>query len=220
MGIVDLFGNSGSIRIDVNQDAIDLGVKNIEQMMTTNPELRTKLQAAIREDVQKARAAVVNNMPTVFDNGDPNEARRAVRRVLYQQILGANLNIYNMKRGTAGWKVRQVERKVEMNPRMRGGNRRSRSFKTIRMYGYEGKARGMILRWLNDGVNDRTINFASNSKRKVDKWNKHPNTGNRGSIAPRNFFGQLAGSALSVVSQHLAMMIEEEIANQFNNNNQ
>lgn len=203
MGIVDFFGNSGSIRIDVNQDAIDLGVKNIEQMMTTNPELRTKLQAAIREDVQKARAAVVNNMPTVFANGDPNEARRAIRRVLYQQILGANLNIYNMKRGTAGWKVRQIERKVEMNPKMRGGNRIKRSFKTIRMQGYEGKARGFILRWLNSGTDERESRY-----------------GNRGSIAPRNFFGQLAGSALSVVSQHLAMMIEEEIANQFNNNNQ
>jgi hypothetical protein len=159
------------------------------------------LQDAIREDVWKARNTVVSNMTGVFANGDPAEARRAVRNIVYEKILGANLNIMNMKKGTAQWKVRQIDRKVEQNPKMRGGNRIKRSFKTTRMHGYEGKARGMILRWVNSGVGDRVTRY-----------------GNRGSIAARNFFEPLAGAALNVVSQHLAQIIEQEIANAFNDN--
>ena len=129
------------------------------------------------------------------------------------------LNILNMKRGTASWRVRQVERKGTSDPKGRGGNRRKRNFITIRMHGYEGKARGMILRWLNNGVNDRSIKFKERMGRKADKWNHNPNTGNRGSIAARNFFEPMASAALNVVSQHLAQIIEEEIERQFNENN-
>lgn len=189
------------VKFSVNSDAIELQVKQIESMMTDNPELRKKLQDAIREDVWKARNTVVSNMTRVFANGDPAEARRAVRNIVYEKILGANLNIMNMKKGTAQWKVRQIDRKVEQNPKMRGGNRIKRSLKTTRMHGYEGKARGMILRWVNSGVGDRVTRY-----------------GNRGSIAARNFFEPLASAALNVVSQHLAKIIEQEIANAFNDN--
>ena len=216
----DYINGSGSgVKFSVDEGAIELNVKNIEGMMTDNPELRKKLQDAIREDVWKARQAVVRNMASVFKNGDPAEARRAVRNIIYEEILGANLNIYNMKRGTANWRVRQVDRKGTSDPKGRGGNRRKRNFITIRMHGYEGKARGMILRWLDNGVNDRAIKFKERMGRKADKWNTHPNSCNRGSIAARNFFEPMASAALNVVSQHLAQIIEEEIANAFNENN-
>ena len=195
-------GEGMGVNFSVNSEAIELQVKHIENMMTDNPDLRKKLQDAIREDVWKARNSVVSNMSTVFANGDPAEARRAVRNIVYEKVLGANLNIMNMKKGTASWRVRQVDRKVEQNPKMRGGNRIKRSFKTTRMHGYEGKARGMILRWVNSGVGDRVTRY-----------------GNRGSITARDFFGPLAGAALDVVSQHMAQIIEEEIAKAFNDNN-
>ena len=188
-------------------------------MMTDNPELRKKLQDAIRQDVWKARQAVIRNMASVFKNGDPAEARRAIRHIIYEEILGANLNIYNMRRGTANWRVRQVDRRGTSDPKGRGGNRRKRNFITIRMHGYEGKAKGFLLRWLNNGVNDRAIKFKERMSRKADKWNTHPNSGNRGSIAARNFFEPMASAALNVVSQHLAQIIEEEIERQFNENN-
>ena len=216
----DYINGSGSgIKFSVDEGAIELNVKNIEGMMTDNPELRKKLQDAIREDVRKARQTVVRNMASVFKNGDPAEARRAVRHVIYDEILGANLNIYNMRRGTANWRVRQVDRKGTSDPKGRGGNRRKRNFVTIRMHGYEGKAKGFLLRWLNNGVNDRAIKFKERMSRKADKWNTHPNSGNRGSIAARNFFEPMASAAFDVVSQHLAQIIEEEIANAFNENN-
>lgn len=216
----DYINGSGSgIKFSVDEGAIELNVKNIESMMTDNPELRKKLQEAIREDVWKARNSVVNSMKGIFDNGDPAEARRAVRNIVYESVLGANLNIMNMKRGTASWRVRQVERRGTSDPKGRGGNRRKRNFITIRMHGYEGKAKGFLLRWLNNGVNDRAIKFKERMSRKADKWNTHPNSGNRGSIAARNFFEPMASAAFDVVSQHLAQIIEEEIANAFNENN-
>jgi hypothetical protein len=219
MGRLSDYINGGGFGFSVDESVISLNVKNIESMMTDNPELRKKLQDAIRQDVWKARQTVVRNMDRVFKNGDPAQARRAIRHIIYEEILGANMNIYNMRRGTANWRVRQVDRRGTSDPKGRGGNRRKRNFVTIRMHGYEGKARGMILRWLNNGVNDRAIKFKERMSRKADKWNTHPNTGNRGSIAARNFFEPLASAALNVVSQHLAQIIEEEIERQFNENN-
>ena len=219
MGRLSDFINGGGFGFSVDESVISLNVKNIESMMTNNPELRTKLQDAIRQDVWKARQTVVSNMASVFKNGDPAEARRAVRNIIYEEIIGANLNIYNMRRGTASWRVRQVDRKGTSDPKGRGGNRRKRNFITIRMHGYEGKAKGFLLRWLTNGVNDRAIKFQERMGRKADKWNHHPNTGNRGSISARNFFEPMASAALNVVSQHLAQIIEEEIERQFNENN-
>ena len=195
--------SEGGVHIEVNSDAINLGVKHIEEMMTTNPALRAKIVQILQEDMLKARNAVVNGMSGIFDNGDPAEARRAVRREVYTQRLGANLNILNMRSGTAAWKVRQVERKGTSDPKGRGGNRCKRSFSTIRMHGYEGKARGMILRWVNSGAFDRETRY-----------------GKRGSIEPRYFFRPLASSAINIVSQHIAMVISDEIAAQQQKNNQ
>lgn len=189
------------IGIEVNNGEIELQAKRIEQLMTDNPDLRKKIQDVIRQDMWKARNAVVRNVASVFDNGDPAEARRAIRNIVYEQILGGNLNIRNMKQGTACWKVRQIDRKVDLNPHMRGGNRIKRSFKTVRMHGYEGKARGMILRWVDQGTDDRETRY-----------------GNRGSITPRNFFQPTAEAALSVIAQHIAQMIENEMQNMNNNN--
>lgn len=191
----------GGVKFSVNEGVIELNVKNIESMMTENPDMRDRLMAVIKEDMMKARNAVVNSLSNAFENGDPMEARRAVRYVVSN--LGGNLNILNMKRGTASWKYITKEKKVQQNPHMVGGNRRTKSYKTYRMEGYEGKARGMILRFVNSGTKTRDTKY-----------------GNRGAISSRNFFGPRAGAALNVVSQHLAATIEEEIAKMYNENNQ
>lgn len=190
-------------KIKIDKDAVELNVKHIERMLTSHPEMRQRIQEVIRKDVWAARNAVVEHMGSVFLNGDAAEARKAVRNIVYEKILGANLNILNMKRGTAQWKFRKKERKLDQNPHQRGGNRVKRNFNTMRMYGYEGKARGMILRWVNTG----------NEEKRTSRL------GNRGAIVGRNFFSPLAQSALDVVSQHLAQIIEQEISKVYNENN-
>ena len=203
MGRLSQFINGGGFGITVDESVVELNVKNIENMMTDNPELRQRLQEAISKDVWAARQSVVRNMASVFDNGDPAQARRAVRNIVYEKVLGANLNILNMKQGTASWRVRQVERKGTSDPKGRGGNRLKRNIKTIRMHGYEGKARGMILRWVNSG----------------NKEERKSRYGSRGQIPRNNFFQPLASTALNIVSKHLSQIIEEEIAKSFNENN-
>lgn len=197
--------------IKINEAEITVQSKQLEKMLTENPETAERLRAIISADIKKARAAVARNIN--FDNGDPNEARRAVRHIVYKSILGGNINIYNMQKGTAKWSFRQKERAESMTQLTgRGGNRRKRTSKTARYQGYEGKARGFILRWINSGTHDRAINFTSHENRKPNKWNHHPNTGYRGSIAPRGFFEPLADAALSVVATHLSQVIDEELA--------
>ena len=210
----DYINGSGSgIKFSVDEGAIELNVKNIEGMMTDNPELRKKLQDAIREDVRKTRQTVVRNMASVFKNGDPAQARRAVRQVIYEQILGANLNIYNMRRGTANWRVRQVDRKGTSDPKGRGGNRRPRSQRTIDLMSYQGVDRGFILRFLNQGTTNRNITHLTEIKR-ADGTSKFRFTsnggkyGNRGSIAARNWFGNASQAELERQASNIDAMID------------
>ena len=146
---------------------------------------------------------------------DPRETKRAVRTTVYKKIIGANINIYNSRKAH-GSNNYDPPHKGTSDPMGRGGNRRPRGHKTQRMMSYAPLDRGMILRWLNDGVNDRVINFTPNENRKVDKWNKHPNTGSRGNIAPRKFFIGAAQPALNRAVDHLSQLIDTELENILN----
>jgi hypothetical protein len=84
---------------------------------------------------------------------------------------------------------------------------------------YDAQDRGFILRFVNSGTDGRNIRFKTDDRRKVDKWNKHPNTGNRGSIAARNFFRNAGERALVQAADHLATLIDTELVNILNNKN-
>lgn len=177
-------------------------IGSLEKLTTTNPEMLEKIRRIVSDDVWKARNSVVRNLYPVFLNGDPNEARRSIRRVVYRKIIGANLNIYNMRRGTAKFTYRQPERIASKigQPKKRGGNRTRRTEKTARIQGYEPKARGFILRWVNAGTDERTTKY-----------------GYRGAIATRDFFEPAAKAALEVVAVHVCRVIEKEVSSRFNN---
>ena len=95
----------------------------------------------------------------------------------------------------------------------RGGNRRTRSPRTAQIMGYDALDRGFIIRWLNNGVKNLNIRFTPSGSRKVDKWNKHPNTGYRGSITARNWFAPSASSALNQAVDNLSNLIDSELEN-------
>lgn len=190
---------------EVNEGYLLERQKAIEAALSTSREAEKVLRKIIRKYVLEARAEVVKNIK--FKDGDPREAARSVRTTVYRKVLGANINIFNSRKAH-GSNSYEPPRKGVPN---RGGNRRIRSARTSRIMSYDALDRGFILRWLNEGVNDRKINFKSNENRKVDKWNKHPNTGNRGSIAPRNFFKPLSDQALGKMRDNLAAAIETEL---------
>ena len=190
---------------EANGNVIVQQQKAIEAALSTNPKTQEALRKIIRKELLKARQQVIGSISL---NSDPRGAARAIRTIVYRQILGGNINIYNSRRahGSSGY----------IPPRKgssgRGGNRRVRNVRTAQMMSYGALDRGFILRWLNSGTKERSIQFEYNSNREADKWNKHPNTGNRGSIAARNFFGGAASRALQQAADNLTTMIETELA--------
>jgi hypothetical protein len=201
-----------SLSID---NAVVLEQKQVlEQALSTNPKTQKALQKLIRQVILEARKDAVSSVTGKIKN-DPRGTAQAVRTTVYKKILGANINIYNSRKAH-GSNSYEPPRMGTSDPNGRGGNRRARGRITDRMMHYAPLDRGMILRWLNDGANDRVINFTPNDNRKVDKWNKHPNTGNRGSIAARNFFRGAAQPALSKAVDQLSRLIDTELENILN----
>ena len=198
------------VSLEVNDSVVLEQKQVLEQALSTNPKTQKALQKLIRVVIMEARAKVISSEK--FKNGDPRGARNAVRTAVYKKILGANINIYNSRKAHGSTSYEPPRKGVNG----RGGNRRERSPRTAQIMGYDALDRGFILRWLNEGVNDRHINFTEREGRKVDKWNKHPNTGNRGSIAARNWFMPSASSALRQATDNLANLIDTELENILN----
>lgn len=193
-------------QFDVNEGFIVRQTQALEAALTSNPEVEKRLRKLIREFVLDARNQVVNSIK--FKHGDPRDAAQAVRTVVYERILGANINIYSSRKAH-GQNNYEPPRKGSTG---RGGNRRARSLRTQQVMGYAPLDRGFILRWQNTGTGDRNIRFTPNDRRKVDKWNKHPNTGSRGSVAAMHFFRKYGEPAMRWMEENLAPAIETELA--------
>lgn len=199
--------------VNIDDNNIKIERKGLESLLTDKPEAAKRLREVIRKLLWEARNEVADDVKGKF-SGD-REPWRAVRNIVYEKLLGGNLNIEDMKRGTAGWKVIQKVRKGTSDPLGRGGNRRRRSLATAKREGYEGKARGFILRFQNQGTTDRSIKFRSDSRRHVDKWNQNPNTGNRGSLSGSHFFENSANKALNAMAQKLGPLIDDELSKMY-----
>jgi hypothetical protein len=197
------------IELELNDSVILEQQRTLEAALSTNPKTQKALQRLIRGVIKEARAQVVGSIK--FKGGDPRGAAQSVRTAVYKKILGANINIYSSRKahGTTSYEPPR-------HPSHRGGNRRTRSPRTQQIMSYGPLDRGFILRFLNGGTDNRSVEFAANDKRKVDKWNKHPNTGSRGAIAPRNFFRGAADRALAQAADNLATLIDTELGAMLN----
>ena len=190
--------------------------KELEQMLSSNPDMEKRLQKVIRKVLMQARKTVMDSIQ--FKHGDPRQARKAVKTAVYRRILGGSVSLLNKRRAGAAGSYEPLRK----GSTGRGGNRRRRSQDTQRMMSYQGADRAFILRFLNQGTAWRNIeNFATNPKRddwpSVPKWNKHPNTGNRGSIAARNFFSSSSRRALQQAAAELDKLIDDMIKKEFGN---
>jgi hypothetical protein len=206
-------GDFFMIELKVNSGVIAFQKKNLERMMTDNPETRKAIQQLIRETMWEARNSTAHEIEGIIGNN--GQTARAVRNIVFQKILGGNVNIMNMVRGTAKWKVVQKKRAVDQNPHMRGGNRRQRTMRTIQIQGYEGKARGFILRFQDSGTRQRFAVGRNTLRSRGDNslyWGKlkAAGRGNRGNITAGNFFFRIASKYIGQASEKLAAMIDEE----------
>ena len=190
--------------------------QNLRAAMSSDPKMRKVIQQHIREALFAARREVVAAFPA--DNGDPRQSRRAVRTAVYQKILGGNINILTGKTAHGGG---SYEPQRTLDPTKRGGNRRKRSERTKQIMGYGPLDRGFILRFVNSGTKTRVIGFRNTQKGNRSKYESRvtrisrgdkAHTGNRGSIAARNWFMSSAESALGAAAQTIADLIEIEAA--------
>ena len=188
--------------------------EELERLMMGNPQMEKRVQKIIRKVLMAARKDIMGSIN--FKHGDPRQARKAVKTAVYRRILGGSVSILN-KRGV---KFDNYEPVRTLQPGQRGGNRRVRSDRSNKLMHYAGESRAFVLRFLNQGTAGRNIeNFATNTKREewpsVKKWNKHPNTGNRGNIAARNFFSTSSHRAMQKAAAELDKLIDDMIREEF-----
>lgn len=188
--------------------------KKLEQLRTDNPGFEKRLRDVIRKVLGHARANLRKDAADGLGmDSDPRHAYKAVRFAVYKRLFGGQLNILQSRRAGASTTYSPPR---TLKAGQRGGNRRLRTSRNLDKY--EGVDRGFILRWLNNGMtktNPRTIQFTENPKRKVDKWNKHPNTGFRGAIAARNWFRGASLQELQSVAGEMQQLIDKVINDEF-----
>lgn len=186
----------------------------LQKLKTDNPGFEKRLRGVIKKLLGKARANLRNEAARGLQmEGDPRHAYKAVRFAVYKRLFGGQVNILNSRRAGA---ESGYEPPRTLTPGQRGGNRRIRNSRNLNKY--EGTDRGFILRWLNDGMtktSPRVIEFTQNDRRKVDKWNKHPNSGNRGAIKARNWFRGASLKQLQAIAGDMQELIDKVIKEEF-----
>ena len=187
------------VSLEVN-DAVVLEQQQIlEKALSTNPKTQKALQKLIRKALMDIRPGVISAIRSSLKS-DPRGASSGVRTVVYKKILGGNINILNMKKKAGEPTAYEPPRKLDANPHQRGGNRVPRGARTQQVMHYGPHDRGWILRMVNSGTVDRTAGTRSGLL-----------SGNRGSIAARNFFGSAGMPALMKAADILANLIDTEL---------
>jgi hypothetical protein len=169
------------------------------KLMTSNPDMASTIRKIFREVLKEARKNLSNDAKNYLKS-DPRKAARAVKFSVYKTVFGGNVSILQKRRGSAGAKYELIrQRKLDENPKQRGGNRRERFEKRNRLDYYFGADRGFILRFISSGTVRRNSRF-----------------GNRGSIRQTNWFGHTATFQIEAAAEKVATAINEYV-NQIQN---
>lgn len=199
--------------------------EKFQRLMTDSPGMDKRLRDAIRKVLRSVQKVLQSQAASGLGmKSDPRHAVRAVRASVYRKIFGGNVNILQKRRaGSSGSYT--PPRKGLPN---RGGNRWSVSARTRQIDGYMGSDRGFILRFLNAGATDRRIggfrtdDHRGNVKRgsqggDVNKYGKlsNVNTGNRGSITARNWFGGISLGEMNAAAGEIEEIIDKIINEEF-----
>lgn len=173
----------------------------LERLLSTDPTMEQYMRTAIDYVLQQARKDVVSEVSSVLKS-DPRKAARAVRRSLYKQILGGNINILRKRKAS--------------EPKSVPPSTRGRLASTTRYMGYFGADRGFILRFVNAGTDDRLATHMNG--RRILRTSRTGNRvyisdkiGNRGSIPGTNFFGPSSKAAMEEAAVLLAKELERII---------
>ena len=199
----DWFNSSENLYEEISGNFVVEGlttqIKQLDALLASNPDMEKRMRRVISQVLIKAQKRMskdIANDPGL--KNDPRQAAKAVRKAVYRQILGGNINILRKRRASAPKPGAYTPTRT-LQPGQRGGNRKPRGERTMRMESYYAEDRGFILYWLNSGTNGRGIkgfkkdDHRSQVKRgsqggNVSKYGKTFNTGARGKIGARNVF--------------------------------
>ena len=212
------------INVDGNMVSItglDEFEARLKRLKTDSPGFERRLRGAIKKILGEARANLRKDAAAGLQmKSDPRNAYKAVRFAVYKRIFGGQVNILRKK--TAGAPSSYKPQRT-LQPGQRGGNRRQRTSRNMDIY--EGADRGFILRFLNAGTVDRAIKFASDERREhvhrgsrggnLKKYGETINTGFRGKIGARNWFGQASQAEMEKAAAHMQNLIDRIIEDEF-----
>lgn len=185
------------IGIEVNDAIILEQQKVLEAALSTNPKTQKALQKLIRKALMEVRPELMSAARNAMGS-DPRGAAQGIRTAVYKKILGGNINILNMRRKAGAPTSYEPPRKLK--PHQRGGNRVPRGKRTDTVMHYGPHDRQFILRFINSGTSDRMAGTRGGRL-----------SGNRGSIAARNFFSGAGNRALMKAADNLATLIDTEL---------
>ena len=204
--------------------------KKLDALLMKDPKMEKKIQHIIGRALRKAEKKMESYVDTSVLKNDPRHAAKAIRYTVYRRILGGNLNILHGKQRGAATGYTPARHPSSG----RGGNRKARSERTIRMEGYEGADRSFILRFQNSGArvgggnrylgktNFKVDEYRAKVRRgiqggDVNKYGKTVNTGSRGRIAARNWFGSISDHYMQEVAATIEAEVDKAISEVFGN---
>lgn len=190
--------------------------KKIKQLQTDSPGFEKRLRGAIRKVLGEVRSKLSKDAQTGLQmKSDPRHAYKAVRFAVYKRIFGGQVNILQSRKASGNRSSYQPPRKGLPK---RGGNRRTRSQRTIAIDSYEGRDRGFILRFLNAGTTERYSGYGRNGRTETEKSifiEHHDGRGFRGRIAPRNWFGPRSNQEMENAAGNIQAIIDKIINDEF-----
>ena len=192
------------IGLEINDAVVLEQQKVLEAALSTNPKTQKTLQKLIRKALMEVRPELVSAARGAMSS-DPRGAAQGIRTSVYKKILGGNINILNMRKKAGKPTTYEPPRKLQ--PHQRGGNRVPRGKRTDTVMHYGPHDRQWILRFINSGTSDRMAGSRGGRL-----------SGNRGNIAPRNFFRGAGERALAQAADNLANLIDTELVDILNKN--
>lgn len=191
------------IQVELNEQQVKQQSQAFARLLVSDKEMRIRIRKIIREEL-KDTAKRLREDATFEMHEDPRKAYRAVKSTVYRKILGGNVSILNPKRAGTRYQLNRP-RKLDASPHQWGGNRVKRSPRTEQVDSYFGKDRAFVLRFLNSGTGARRAGSRGGHL-----------SGNRGNIAARNWFVNMAPHEIDLAAGNIAQIVEEELAEAYN----
>lgn len=162
--LTEYFGKGTSVSAEVDKGAAYGQLRALSRLMIDNPQTKREVKKIFSKEIRAAARRTQKDVRNNLGN-DPRQAFRAVKSAVYKRILGGNISDLASTRAVTKMSIWRKDRKLDMNPRQRGGNRRKRSARTNQLDGYIGKDRGFVLRFLNAGTDERRVNYGLRARR-------------------------------------------------------